>query len=104
MSTMLGPWQLLLVGMAGFVNRQQLEAIEYLTEENRVLREQIGERRLRFTDHQRRRLAAKAKRLGCKALRELATIVTPDTLLRWHRRLVAMKYVGSARRGSGRPQ
>ena len=103
MSAIIRPWQLLLVGMAGFIRRQQLEVIEYLTEENRVLQEQIGTRRLRFTDRQRRRLAAKARQLGRKALRELATIVTPDTLLRWHRRLVAMKYDGNARRGPGRP-
>src|SRR4051794_10953713 len=74
--------------------------IEYLREENRVLREQLGERRLRLTDEQRRRSAAKAKGLGRKVLAELATIVTPDTLLLWHQRLIAQKYEGS---GHGRP-
>lgn len=55
-----------------------------LGEENRVLREQLGERRLRLTDDQRRRLSATAKVLERKVLAELETIVTPETLLRWH--------------------
>jgi hypothetical protein len=78
--------------------------IDYLREENRVLREQLGGRRLRFTDDQRRRLAAKAKGLGRKALAELGTIVTPETLLAWHRRLIAQKYDGSKKREPGRPR
>src|SRR3569832_2695624 len=77
---------------AGCVNRQQLQLIEYLQEENRALREMIGDRRLRFTDDHRRRLAAKAKRVGRKALQDIATIDTPDTLLRWHRDLIARKW------------
>ena len=79
-------------------------AIECLREENRVLREQLGKRRLRLNDDQRRRLAAKAKGLGRKLLAEVATIVTPETLLRWHRKLVAEKYDGSRNRGPGRPR
>ena len=75
--------------------------IEYLMAENRVLREQIGRRRMRFDDDQRRRLAAKAKRLGRKLLAQVATIVTPETLLPWHRKLIAMKYDGSASRTPG---
>ena len=97
------PLQFLLVALAGWVNQQQRDVIEYLQEENRVLREQLGPRRLRFTDAQRRRLAAKAKTLGRRVLRDLATIVTPDTLLAWHRRLIAKQYDGSLRRGPGRP-
>src|SRR5713101_126451 len=85
------------------MNQQQRDVIDYLQEENRVLREQLGPRRLRFTDAQRRRLAAKAKTLGRRVLRDIATIVTPDTLLAWHRTLIAKKYDGSARRGPGRP-
>src|SRR3569832_589542 len=88
---------------AGWVNRQQLQLIDYLQEEYRALREMIGDRRLRFTDDQRRRLAAKAIRVGRKALQDIATIVTPDTLLRWHRDLLARKWDSSDRRSPGRP-
>ena len=58
---------------------------------------------MRFNDDQRRRLAARAKKLGRKVLAEVATIVTPETLLAWHRKLIAMKYDGSAHRMPGRP-
>ena len=61
-------------------------------EENRLLRRQLGGRRVRLTDDDRRRLAARAYRLGRAALREIATIATPDTLLRWHRQLIARKW------------
>jgi putative transposase len=81
-----------------------MELIDYLREENRVLREQLGQRRLRFNDDQRHRLAVKAKELGKKLLREVATIVTPETLMGWHRRLIAQKYDGSGKRGCGRPR
>ena len=84
---------------AGWVNRSQQDVIEYLKEENRVLREQLGARRLRFTDDQRRRLAAKA--LCRDNLEEIADLVTPDTLLRWYRKLIAAKYDGTKRRGPG---
>jgi transposase InsO family protein len=97
------PLQFVLVALAGWVNQQQRDVIDYLQEENRVLREQIGGRRLRFTDDQRRRLAANARTLGRRVLREIATIVTPDTLLAWQRTLIAKQYDGSARRGPGRP-
>src|SRR5262245_38525361 len=86
------------------MNQHQNHVINYLTEENRVLREQIGARRMRFTDDQRRRLAASAKKLGRKVLAQVATIVTPETLLAWHRRLIATKYDGSAYRNPGRPK
>jgi len=89
---------------AGWVNRSQQDIIEYLQEENRVLREQLGRRRLRFTDRQRRRLAVKAKAIGRNGLFEIARLVTPDTLLRWHRRLIAKKYDGSTSRTAGRPK
>ena len=97
------PLQFLLVALAGWIHQQQRDVIEYLQEENRVLREQLGPRRLRFTDDQRIRLAAKAKTLGRRALTDLRTIVTPDTLLAWHRALIARKYDGHLRRGPGRP-
>src|SRR5262245_46513608 len=96
------PLQFVLVALAGWVNQQQRDVIHYLLEENRVLREQLGARRLRFTDDQRRRLAPKARTLGRPLLREFATIVTPDTLLAWHRTLIAKQYDGSPRRGPGR--
>ena len=104
MRTVLDPFRFLLITLSGWMNQHQIQAIEYLREENRVLREQLGERRLRLTDNQRRRLAAKAKGLGRNLLAELATIVTPETLLRWHRQLVAHKYDGTAERGPGRPR
>jgi len=94
----------LLIAVAGWMNQRQLQMIDYLREENRVLREQLGGRRLRLSDDQRRRLAARAKGLGRKLLAELATIVTPETLLAWHRKLVAQKYDGSGKRGPGRPR
>ncbi len=78
--------------------------IEYLNAENRVLREQLGGRRLRLTNDQRRRLAVKGKALGRKLLMDVAGIVTPDTILRWYRALIAKKYDGSQRRGPGRPR
>ena len=78
--------------------------IEYLQAENRALREQLSPRRIRWTDEQRRRLAEKAKAVGRDALKQLGAIVTPDTLLRWWRKLVATKYDGSAKRGPGRPR
>ncbi len=86
------------------MNQQQQDVLAYLAEENRVLREQFGGKRIRFTDDQRRRLAAKGKALGRKLLEEVCTLVTPDTVLRWYRTLIAKKYDGSAKRGPGRPR
>jgi hypothetical protein len=73
---------LLLVTLAGWVNRHQQLVVESLVEENRVLKEQLKGRRVRLTDDQRRRLAAKGRRLGRWVLRPVATIVTADTILR----------------------
>jgi putative transposase len=94
----------MLIAVAGWMNQPQQHAIDYLREENRVLREQLGSRRLRLNDNQRRRLAAKAVGLGRRLLAEIATIVTPETLLAWHRKLIAQKYDGSRQRGPGRPR
>jgi putative transposase len=77
---------------------------EYLQEENRVLKERLGGRRHRFTDAERRRLAPKAQLFGHKMLNDLQTLVTPDTLLRWYRELVASKWNYSYRRDAGRPR
>jgi hypothetical protein len=104
MSPSFAPLKLLHMMFAGWVNRHQLDVIEYLQEENRVLRERLGGRRLRFTDTERRRLARKAQALGRRVLKELQTLVTPDTLLRWYRELVASKWNYSHRRGPGRPR
>ncbi len=93
-----------LLTVCGWVNRRQLAAIAYLREENRVLREQLGAKRPKFTDTQRRRLAEKGKALGRKALAELCSIATPDTILGWYRRLIARKYDGSAKNPRGRPR
>ena len=95
--------QFLVLTVAGWVNRHQEDRLDYLREENRILREQLGPRRLRLTDAQRRRLALRGKQLGRRALKQVAGIVTPDTILRWYRRLIAQKYDGSPRRGRGRP-
>jgi hypothetical protein len=88
--------------VAGWINRGQQRVIEYLVEENQVLRDELGGRRLRLTDKQRRRLAVRARALGRRAPMEVACIVTPDTLLRWYKCLVAKKYGGSRRRRPGR--
>ena len=76
MRTVLDPFSFLVTSIAGWMNQHQHHVIDYLIEENRVLREQIGSRRLRFSDGQRRRLAAKAKKLGRKILAVLSTWVS----------------------------
>jgi len=95
--------RLLLVFLAGWINRYQQHVIDYLVDENRVLREQLKGHRLQLNDDQRRRLAAKGHRLGRRLLSRVATIVTPDTILRWHRRLIAEKW-SYARKRPGRPR
>ena len=100
MTKSLDPFRFLLIALSGWMNQQQLQLIYFLREENLVLREQLGQRRLRFNDDPRRRLAAKAKGLGRKLLRGVATIVTPETLLAWHRRLIVQKYDGSGKRAA----
>src|SRR6266853_1257960 len=102
MRVCLNPFSFLVVSVAGWMNQHQQRVIEYLMEENRVLREQIGNRRMRFTDNQRRRMAAKAKKLGRKLLAQVATIVTPETLMAWHRKLIAQMYDGTSFRTPGR--
>ena len=100
----LDPFRFLLIAVSGWMNQRQLQVIDYLREENRVLREQLGGRRVRLNDDQRRRLAVRAKALGRKILAEVATIVTPETLLAWHRKLIVQKYDGTAHRAPGRPR
>ncbi len=105
MNFVLHPWQFLLIGLAAWINRSQQAAIEYLRTENQILREVVGKKRILLNDDQRRRLAVKGNVLGLRRLRELAGIVTPETILRWHRRLVARKWDYSDLRKSspGRP-
>ena len=79
MHTVFYQFSFLVVSIAGWMNQHQQQVIEYLMEENRVLREHMGTRRMRFSDDQRRRLAVKAKKLSRKLLSEVATIVTPET-------------------------
>src|SRR4029453_167468 len=93
---------LLMMG-SGWVHRHQLMVIEFLQAENLLLKDRLRGRRIRFTDAERALLARKAKAVGRKALLELDTIVSPDTLLRWHRRLVAQKWSYAGRRRVGRP-
>jgi len=104
MVTSAGLLQFLLLMFAGWLQRQQATAIEYLKAENRMLRERLGGRRIIFTDAERRQLAEKARAVGRKGLRELGTIVTPETLLRWHREPVARKWTFLERRRPGRPR
>lgn len=99
----MNPLQLLLLCFGGWIHRHQQDLIEYLQEEIKVLREQLG-RGPRFNDDQRRRLAAKAVRVGRPRLNLIASLVTPKTLLLWHQRLIARKYDGSRHRGPGRPR
>ena len=105
MSTPLQPLTLLVVAVAGWVQREQQTAIVYLLEENRVLKARLRGRKLRLTDDERHRLAVTGKALGRKLLAEVAGIVTPETLLAWHRRLIARKWDYSAwRKQPGRPR
>jgi putative transposase len=92
-------FQMLMMVLTGWLERREREAIAYLIQENRLLRRQLGGRRLCLTDDDRRRLAVRAHCLGRQALRGITTIVTPDTLLRWHRQLIARKWTYVARAG-----
>jgi putative transposase len=105
MNFVLQPWQFLVVILAGWLHREQQEVIEFYQTQLEAVMKAQGKKRLPLTDHQRRLLAVKGKSLGRKALTELTTIVTPDTILRWHRTLVAQKWDYAERRKSvGRPR
>jgi len=105
MSFALKPWQLLLVSLAGWINLYQQQLIDFQDDEIQTLLQQQGKKRLLLTDEQRRRLAAKGKVLGRKALGQITTIVTPDTIRRWDRELIAQKwdYSGRQTKKPGRP-
>jgi hypothetical protein len=99
-----GPLHFLILTVAGWLQRRREVYIAYLLAENAVYREHFAKRGLRLTDAQRRRLAVKGKALGRAGLARIATIGTPDTILRWYRQLVAKKYDGARKRGPGRPR
>ena len=104
MLRVLDPFRFVVIAVAGWMNQWEYQMIDYLREENRVLREQLGQRRLRFNDDQRRRLAVKAQGLTRRLVEEMSPMVTWETLLAWHRKLIAQKYDGSGHRGPGRPR
>jgi len=96
-------WKTLLAYITGTVDQELLLRNEYLATENRILRNQI-KGRVRLSDGERKTLAAIGHKLGKQALQGVATIVKPDTILRWHRKLVAQKFDGSQqRKAPGRP-
>jgi transposase InsO family protein len=90
-------WKGLLAYITGSVDQELLLRNEYLVTENRILRQQLPGR-VRLSDGERKTLATIGKKLGKQALEEIATIVKPDTILAWHRRLVAKKFDGSSQR------
>jgi len=101
----INPMAIILTMLAGWINRQQTEVIEYLKEENKILREKLGKKRILLNDNQRCRLAIIGKKLGRKILSQFCMAFSPDTILRWHRELVARKYDGSKNRSKyGRPK
>ena len=105
MSVILQPWQLLFMILASWVHREQQAIIAFYQVELDALMKAQGKKRLLLTDAQRRLLAVKGKSLGRKALMELTSIVTPDTILRWHRTLVTQKWDHSEQRKCvGRPR
>ena len=94
--------RVVLAALADWLDHQQQDVIAYLVEENRILRSQLAGRRLRLSDQERCRLARRGRRLGRRLLRQVATMVTPDTILRWHRQLIARKWTYATKR-SDRP-
>ena len=106
MSFLLTPWHIAFAALAGWVNERQQQIIEFQNAQIEALLQKLGKKRILLTDDQRRILAVKGKALGRKALRELTTIVTPDTILRWHRDLVTKKwdYADRRKKRPGRPR
>jgi len=104
MSFLLQLWQILLAPLCGLVNQRQQQIIEFQNAQTEALLKKLGKKRLLLDDNQRRLLAVKAHSIGRKTLLELTTILTPDTMLRWHRNLVARKFDSSDKRKPGRPR
>ena len=96
----MAPFQWFVVAVYAWLHREQTDLIAFLREENRVLKSRLGGRRLRFNDGERRRLGELGHRLGPRLLAQVSTVVTPDTILRWHRELVARKWTNRASRPS----
>ena len=98
-------WMMLVAMMAGWINRQQQETLEYLEAENSILKKELlkatGRKRIILNDSQRRRLAILGRKLGRKLLGQICSAFSPDTLMKWHRQLVKSKYDGSKNRGKG---
>jgi putative transposase len=92
------PMGMLLMMLAGWINRHQQDVITYLKEENKILREKLGTKRILLNDNQRMRLARLAKRLGRAVLVDACCAFSPDTILKWHRNLVARNYDGSKKK------
>jgi hypothetical protein len=99
-------WLTLITCLAYCVDQELYRAIDYLREQVRVLIEQQEkDQRILLDNHQRGRLAIKAKRLTRKLLEETTVLFTPDTILGWYRRLIAQKYDGCQNcRNPGRPR
>ena len=91
MSFLLQPWQLFFMVLASWVHREQQKIIEFYQTQLEAMMKAQGKKRILLSDDQRRLLAVKGKSLGRKALMELTMIVTPDTIMRWHRTLVAQQ-------------
>jgi hypothetical protein len=86
------------------MSRRQQEVITYLQAENEILKEQLDTKgqKLKLSNHQRRKLAKQGKLIGRKRLKEYASIATPDTILRWHRKLIALKYTAKRKINTAR--
>ena len=97
------PFHFFALALAGWLNREQQDVIAYLKTENGILREKLGNKRIRLNDSQRCRLAATAARLGKDVLRGVTDLFSPETLFRWNRWFIARKYDGSDRRGKRGP-
>jgi hypothetical protein len=104
MNSVFRPWHLVVMILAGWVNRRQQEIIEFQNAQIQALITKLGQKRILLTDDQRRVLAVKGKALDRKTLSQLTTIVTPDTILRWNRRLIAAKWDYSDRRAKAQGQ
>ena len=89
-------FQFIVAMLCGWLQREHEDVVAFLREENRVLKARLEGRRLGLDDSERRRLATLGRRLGRRLLADVATIVTPDTILRWHRELVARKWTTAA--------